>query len=162
MRSLHQFNGPRAIAHLDAEGLNLLFEGSVLTRHLRQLACEYDAEFLPHLIAQLCITLGFCSLAFEGIHLPRDFVENVVDTRQILPRMLQAQLGKSLLSLEPRDARSFFDNRAPIVRLARENLADASLLDDCVRLRAKAGAHENVLYVAQTAELAVQQIFGFT
>src|SRR5262249_48640721 len=58
------------------------------------------------------------------------------------------------------DPGSLFDDGAAIVRLAAENLADASLLDNSVGFRSQAGAHEDVLNVAQAAELAVQQIFA--
>jgi len=47
------------------------------------------------------------------------------------------------------------------VGLAAEELADALLADDGVGLGAEAGAHEDVLNVAEAAELAVEQIFAF-
>ena len=60
------------------------------------------------------------------------------------------------------DAGGFFNDGAAIGGLAAQDLADAALLDDGVRLRAKAGAHKDVLNVAQAAELAVQQVLAFT
>ena len=59
------------------------------------------------------------------------------------------------------DAGGLFDDGAAVGRLAAEDLADASLLDDGVGLGPEAGAHEDVLNVAQAAELAVEQIFAF-
>src|SRR6185312_12758865 len=44
----------------------------------------------------------------------------------------------------------------------REQLADALLPDDRVGFAAQARAHEDVLNVAQAADLAVQQILGVT
>ena len=54
-----------------------------------------------------------------------------------------------------------FDDGAAVGGLAAEDLPDAPLLDDGVGLGAEARAHEDVLNVAQAAELAVQQIFAF-
>ena len=43
---------------------------------------------------------------------------------------------------------------------AAQDLADAPLLDERVRFRPQARAHEQFLNVAQPAELAVQQVFA--
>jgi len=45
--------------------------------------------------------------------------------------------------------------------LGAEKLADALLADDGVALGTEAGAHEDVLDVAQAAELAVEEVFAF-
>ena len=74
--------------------------------------------------------------------------------------MFEAKFCQPLLRFELRNSGSLFDNRAAVVRLAREDLADASLLDDRVRLGTKAGAHEDVLDVAQPAKFSIQQIFA--
>src|SRR5208337_5279747 len=58
------------------------------------------------------------------------------------------------------DAGGFLDDGAPVRRLAAQDLADASLLDDCVRLGPQAGAHEDVLDVAQPAQLSVQEVLA--
>ena len=76
--------------------------------------------------------------------------------------MFEAQLCQPLLGLELRDASGLFDDCAPIVGLAREDLSDASLLDNRVRLRTQTGAHKDVLYIAQPAQLPVKQVFAFT
>src|SRR5262249_29380766 len=76
--------------------------------------------------------------------------------------LLEPKLGEPLLRFELRNSRSFFDDRTTIERLARENLSDASLFDDRVRLRSQAGSHEDVLDVAQPAQLSVQQVLTFT
>ena len=53
-----------------------------------------------------------------------------------------------------------FNHRAAIGRTAAQNLPDASLLDERVRLRPQARAHEQFLNVAQAAELPVEKIFA--
>ena len=53
-----------------------------------------------------------------------------------------------------------FDHRPPVLRLRRQNLADAALLDDGVAFRAQAGAHKDVLDVAQPGLAAVDQVFA--
>ena len=102
---------------------------------MRELAGEHDPQFLAHLIAQLAITLSFRRLTLERVHLPRDFIKDVVDAREILARLLQPKLGETLLGFESCNSCSFFEDGTAIVRLARENLSDASLFDDRVRLR---------------------------
>ena len=72
----------------------------------------------------------------------------------------EPKLGEALLGLEAGDAGGLFDDAAAVERLGAEQLADALLPDDGVGLAAEAGAHEDVLNVAQAADLAVQQIFG--
>ena len=112
------------------------------------------------LVADGGIALGLGGLALERVHLPRDFFEDVVDAGEVLLGLLEAQFGETLLGLEAGDAGGLFDDGAAVVRLGAEKLADALLADDGVGLRAEAGAHEDVLNVAQAAELAVEQIFA--
>ena len=57
-----------------------------------------------------------------------------------------------------RDAGRFFDQLAPVGRTRAENLADLALLDDRVGLDADAGVHQQILHVAQAADLAVDQV----
>ena len=54
----------------------------------------------------------------------------------------------------------FFDQLPAIGRARAEDLADLSLLDDGVGLDAEAGVHQQVLHVAQAADLAVDQVFA--
>ena len=49
---------------------------------------------------------------------------------------------------------------AAVLRLGAEDLPDAPLLDDGVALRAQAGAHENVLDIAQARRAAVDEVFA--
>ena len=139
----------------------LLLERGSFRIELRKLAGQHDAQFVAHLVAQLGVTLGFRRLPLQRIHLPRDFVEDVVDAGQVELGVFQPSFGQPLARFVLGDAGSLFNDGAAIGGLAAEDLADASLLDDGVGLGAKAGAHEDVLNVAQAAELAVQQIFAF-
>src|SRR5208337_1437446 len=97
---------------------------------------------------------------FQRVHLPRDFLKNVIDASQVLACAFKPQLGQPLLGLETCNAGGFFNNRAAIVRLGAQQLPDALLADDGVTFRPQARAHENVLNVAQPAKLAVQQVFA--
>ena len=67
---------------------------------------------------------------------------------------------KPLPGFKASDACCLFDNRAPVMRLGTKQLPDALLLDDGVGFRAEAGAHEDVLNIAQAAKFAVEQIFA--
>ena len=113
-----------------------------------------------HLRAQFLIAFGLRRLPLQRIHLPADFFQNVEHARKILPRALQLRLRQALLGLVFSDPRGFLDDGAPVRRLVRKNLPDASLLDDRVALRAQARAAEQILNVAQPRGVAVDQIFA--
>jgi hypothetical protein len=74
--------------------------------------------------------------------------------------IFQACFGKPLLGLELGDAGSFFNDGAAIGRTAAENLSDTTLLDEGIGLRPESGAHEQLLNIAETAELAIQQVLA--
>src|SRR5215471_16498595 len=127
--------------------------------HLRELAGKHDPQPGFHFVTQPGITLSLGGLALERIHLAGDFVKNIVDARQIDSRLLQPSLSQTFLGFELGDPGSFLNDRATIMRLAAQDLADASLFDDGVRLRPQASSHEDVLNVAQAAESSIEQVF---
>ena len=92
-------------------------------------------KLAAHFVAQLGIALGLGGLTLQRVHLPRHFVEDVVDARQVLLGVGQAGFGEALASLEFGDAGGLFDDVAPVGGLAAQDLPDASLLDQRVRLR---------------------------
>src|SRR5439155_14294826 len=91
--------------------------------------------------------------------LPRDFLEDVTHARQVLLSVLETRFRQPLLRLEFRNSGSLFDNRPPVGRTAAQNLPNAPLLDERIRLRPEARAHEQFLNIAQPAQLSIQQIF---
>src|SRR3984957_5602399 len=133
----------------------------LLAIHLLDPAGEHDPQARTHLIAERGIALRLRGLALEGTHLASYFFEDVIDPGEILFRLFEAKLRQPLTGFESGDPGCFLDNRAPVVRLGTKELPDALLFDDGVGLRTKAGAHEDVLNVAQAAKLAVEQIFAF-
>ena len=140
--------------------MDLGIESCAFLVHLRELAGEDYPQLGAHFVAQLRIALGLAGLALERVHLPRDFFENVIHAVQIGLGVFQARLGETLLRLEFRDASGFFNDGAAIGRTAAQNLADASLLDQRIRLRPQAGSHKQFLDVAQAAEFSIQKIFA--
>src|SRR5205085_244506 len=96
----------------------------------------------------------------EGVHLARDFLENVVHAGEILFGFFEPGFRQPLLGLEPGDAGGFLENGATIGGSTAENLADTALLDESIALRPEPGAHEQFLNVTQPAELSVQQVFA--
>ena len=145
---------------LGGEGGDLLGGGGLLEVHLGHAAGEDDAEAGAQLVAECAVTLGLGGLALERGHLPGDFFEDVVDAGEILFGGFEAEFGEALLGLEAGDAGGLFDDAAAVEGLGAEQLADALLADDGVGLAAEAGAHEDVLNVAQAADLAVEQVLG--
>src|SRR6185437_6076323 len=134
----------------------------LLRIHLRQPAGNHHAQLAAQVVAQSAVALGLGSLPLQRTHLPGNLFEDVVHARKILLCRLKAQLCKPLLCLEARNAGGLFNDGAAIERLGAQQLADALLPDDRVGFAAEAGAHENVLDVAQAADLSIQQILALT
>ena len=140
---------------------NLLLQTRLVGVHRRHAAGQHHAQLSAQLFAHRGIALRLRRLALQAVHLPRDLFKDVVHARQILFRAFQAQLRQPLLGLEARNAGGLFDNGSALIGLRAQQLPDAFLPDDGVALRSQARAHENVLNVAQPAELAVQQVLAF-
>ena len=139
---------------------NLLGGRGLFGIQLGHPAGKHNPQPGAKLIAQRAVALCLRGLPLQRAHLPRDFVEDVVHARKIRLGRFQPELRQPLLGLEPRNPRGLFEDRAPIERLRAEQLADALLPDDRVGLATKARAHEDVLNIAQPADLAVQQILA--
>ena len=150
----------RRSVDLLGEGGDLLLEFDLIGVHQRHAAGQHHAQTVAQLVAHHGEALGLRRLPLQAVHLPRDFFKDVVHARQILLGAFQAQLGQPLLVLEARDPRRLFDDGPPVVRLGAEQLPDPLLPDDGVAFRPQARAHEDVLNVAQPAELAVQQVLA--
>ena len=84
-------------------------------------------------------------------HLPLELAQDVVDAQQVVARALHLALGGELAGAEARGAGGFLDEEAQVLRLGVDELLDAPLLDDGVRLRADAGAEEQLGDVLQPA-----------
>ena len=125
-----------ALLDLGSQLSDLYHQRGLLGIHLGDPAGQYHAQPGAHLFAQRGIALGFHGLPFERTHLPRDFFEDVVDTRQVLLGLFQAKLRKPLPGFETSDSGRLFDNRAPVMGLGTEQLPDALLLDNGVGFRA--------------------------
>ena len=145
---------------LGGEGGDLFGGGGLLGIELGHTAGEDDAEAGAELVAEGTVTLGLGCLALEGGHLAGDFVEDIVDAGEVLFGGFEAEFGETLFGLEAGDSGGLFEDAASIEGLGAEELADALLTDDCVRFAAEAGAHEDVLNVAETADLAVEEVLG--
>ena len=148
-----RFKGRRRLRHLNGGFGSLPLQGLVL-------AGQQQAEVGHHLLTQLHVALGLGSLPLQRIHLPRHFFQNVEHARQVLLRAFQLGFRQTALRLEASNARRFFNHRAPVLRPRAQNLPDAPLLNNRVRFRAQARAHEDVLDVAQPRRLPVNQIFA--
>ena len=121
---------------------------------------QHDAQLAVQLGFELAIAARLGRLPLERIYLPRDFFQDVENPRQILAGAFQLGFRQALAGLEAGDAGGFFDDGAPVLRLGTQNLPDAPLLDNGVAFRAQAGAHEQVLNVAQAGNVAVDQVFA--
>src|SRR5207253_11276119 len=105
-----------------------------LSLHLREFSRQHDATLVGQLLAQPAIALCLRGLPFQRVHLPGDFLKDVVDAGQVQLRLLQPRLRQTLAGFELGYARGLFDDGAPVMGLAAEDLPDATLLDDGVGL----------------------------
>jgi hypothetical protein len=110
----HGLDGLTADAHLFGDLSELRLEPRRFGIELSELTGENDAQFRAHLIAQLRVPLGLAGLAFQGIHLPRHFVEDVIDAREIQLGVFEARFCEALAGLELGDARGLFDDGAAV------------------------------------------------
>ena len=122
--------------------IELRIQFGALPIQLRELAREYNTQLGAHLVAQLGVSFGLGRLALQRVHLPRDFLEDIVHPGQVQFGIFQARLGQPLLGFEFGHARGLFNNRAAIGRTAAQDLSNAPLLDQCIGLRPQTGAHE--------------------
>ena len=129
-------------AHLLRNAIYLSVDRCAFVIQLREFAGEHNPQLGSHFVAQLGIALGFRGLPLQRIHLPRNFLEDVVHARQVLFSVFETRFRQPLLRLEFRDSGSLFDNRPPVGRTAAQNLPNAPLLDERIRLRPKPCAHE--------------------
>ncbi len=157
---VHCLDGCGLRVDLGGESGDLFGGGGLLGVKLRHAAGEHDAKAGAELFAERAVTLGLGGLALEGGHLSGDFVEDVVDAGEILLGGFEAKFGETLFRLEAGDAGGLFDDGAAVVGLGGEKLADALLADDGVGFATEAGAHEDVLNVAETADLAVEEVLA--
>ena len=160
MPGVENFHLAAALINLRGQGSDLGLERCLLRVHMCNLAGQHYAQPRAQFIAQRAIALGFGGLPLERTHLPGDFLENIVDAGEVLLGLLQAKLGQALFGFEAGNAGCLFDNRPAIMRFGAEQLPDTLLSDNRVRLRPQAGTHEDVLNVAEAAELAVEQVFA--
>ena len=123
-----------------------------------------EQHLLPpaHLVAQAGVTAGLGGLPLQRSALLVDFVDDVVEAREVLLRGFELQLGRAAARLVLGDPGGLFDQLAPIGRARAQDHPDLALLDDGVGLLAQAGIHQQFVDVLQPARLAVDQVFALT
>ncbi len=121
---------------------------------------EHLLQKLPIFLLLLLIAAGGARLALERAQGALYLGDDVVEAQQVGGRLLELHLGDSLARLVAGDARGLFDQPAPLLRLAGEDHADLSLLDDGVGPDAEAGVHQHVLDVLQAYQPAVQTVLA--
>ncbi len=146
-----------------------------LARIRQACACRFDRlgqlpvlarkqHFFPaaQLVAKALVALGLSGLALERAELLVHLEDDVVDARQVQLRGFELQLRGASARLVLGDAGRLFDQLTPIGRTRAQNHPDLALLDDRVGLGAEARVHQQLVNIAQAADLAVDQVFAFT
>ncbi len=116
----------------------------------------------PQFFAQVLVAARTRRLTLQRPALLLHLENDVVDARDILFGRLELQLRGTPPGLVFRDAGGFLDEHPPFGRPRRQNLPDLALLDDRIGLDAQTGIHQEIVDVAQTADLAVDQILALT
>ena len=114
----------------------------------------------PELVAQLLIPPRPARLPLQRAALFLDLEHDVIDARQVQLRRFELQLRRPAAGLVVGDAGGFLDQLAAVGRTRAQNEPDLALLDDRVRLGAQARIHQQIVDVAQTAHLTVDQVFA--
>ena len=97
-------------------------------------------------------------MTLEGASLLFHLEHDVVHARQVLLRGLELQFGRTPAALVLRHAGGFLEQLAPLQGPSPEDLSDLALLDDCVRLEADSRIHQEVLDIAQSTDLPVDEV----
>src|SRR5262249_15546644 len=101
-------------------------------------------------------------LPLERRHLALDLAEDVLHTEQVLARALHLPLRRDSSAPETGGAGRLLQEQAKLFGLGIDQLIDATLLDDRVRLRADAGAEEELGDVLQAARRLVDGVLRLT
>ena len=139
---------------------SLRLKRGALVLQAAELAREDQAKRLAKLFAVRLVAFGALRLAPEGVRLARDFLKDVVDPLEIQLGVGELELSQFSARLEARHAGSFLHKGPPVQRAGTQELSDAPLLDDGVVVRAKSGAEEKVLHIAETDSLAVEDVLA--
>jgi 7-cyano-7-deazaguanine reductase len=97
---------------------------------------------------QFAIRARHLGLRLQAGNLRAEFVANILNARQILPRVFQPMLGFLAPFLVFGDAGGFFEEEAQLVRLGLDDARNHALADDRVGARAQAGTEEQIDHVA--------------
>ena len=157
---VHRLDGRGLGIDLRGEQGNLFRGGGLLDIELGHPTGKNNAETRTKFFAECTVTLRLGGLALERVHLTRDFVEDVVDAGEIEAGGFEAKFGEAFFGLEAGDAGGFLEDGAAVQRFGAEELADALLADDGVGFATEASPHEDVLNVAEPADLAVEEVFA--
>jgi hypothetical protein len=123
-----------------------------------------ELHFLPppQLVPETLVSPCLRRLALERAALLLNLVDDVVHARQVLLRGFELQFSRSAAALVLRHPGRFFDQLPAVGWTGAQNLTDLALLDYGVGLHAEPGIHQEILHVAQTADLAIDQVLTLT
>src|SRR5205085_2674160 len=125
------------------------------------LVCGVDAaQEFAQFLSNLSVASRLRGLTAQASDLSLDLGDDVGDAAEVRACGFESCFRRALSDAEFRYPCGLLDERAAIHRLGRENLSDATLLDDCVVRAGEARAGKQILYVAQTADATVQEILA--
>ena len=96
----------------------------------------------------------------QRIELPLDLRNNVAYSQKVLPSQLDLLQCHLFACLEFRNTSCFFDEKAALLGLGKEDHADAALFDDGIRLRPDAGVHEQLVNIQKATRSLVEKVLA--
>ena len=113
---------------------------------------------LPDLAGKIAVAGRLPRLALQRFILLLDLRNYVVEAGEVLFSGAETQFRLVATTVEPGDAGGFLQQRAPVDRLGRDQLADLALSDNGRGVSAGGGVGEQELHVARPYVLAVDAI----
>ena len=113
---------------------------------------------LADLAGEVAVARRLARLALQRLELLLDLGDHVVEPGEILLGGAQPQLGLVAAVVQAGDAGRLLEQRAAVLRLGGDQLADAALADHRRRVRAGRGVGEEELHVAGAHVAAVDAV----
>ena len=101
------------------------------------------------------------ALAGQRSHLTLDFVDEIVESREVNRRFLETSLRAAPTVAVQADTGCFFEQLASFVRSVGEQGVDHPAFDHHPGIRTEARASHQILNVAQAARRTIKQVLAF-
>ena len=124
--------------------------------------CKEFQRKLFYFCFKFFIPLCFCSLAFEGFHLSMQFLDNISNTFQILPWVIQFSYGIIFSTFKFKNACGFLNKNPSLFRFWGDDILDMALLNNGKNLGADPRIKQKICDIFQAARDLINIKFTLT